>query len=42
MTAMFVFASIPMLDRRSAESRPGFADYAARTSMLVPLPPKRG
>ena len=42
MTAMFVFASVPMLDRRSVESRPGFADYAARTSMLVPLPPRKG
>jgi steroid 5-alpha reductase family enzyme len=37
-----VFASIPMLDRRSAESRPGFAEYAARTSALVPLPPRKG
>ncbi len=42
MTAMFLFASIPMLDRRSVERRPAFADYAARTSALVPWPPRRG
>ena len=40
MTAMFVFASIPMMDKRSAERRPGFAAYAERTSMIVPMPPK--
>jgi steroid 5-alpha reductase family enzyme len=41
MTAMFVFASIPMLDRRSTERRPEFAAYAARTPALVPRPPRR-
>ncbi len=41
MLAMFVFASIPMLDRRSTERRPEFAAYAARTSALVPRPPRR-
>lgn len=41
MLAMFLFASIPMLDDRSRERRPEFADYEARTSALVPLPPKR-
>lgn len=40
MTAMFLFASIPMLDQRSRERRPAFADYAARTSSLVPRPPR--
>ena len=35
MTAMFLFASIPMLDARSAERRPEFAAYAARTRRLV-------
>jgi steroid 5-alpha reductase family enzyme len=39
MIAMFVFASVPMLDERSAARRPGFATYAARTSALVPWPP---
>ncbi|MBM3661077.1 MAG: DUF1295 domain-containing protein [Actinobacteria bacterium] len=42
MTAMFCAASIPMLDRRSQERRPEFAAYAARTSALVPRPPRRG
>lgn len=40
MIAMFVFASIPMMERRSLERRPGYAAYAARTSALVPWPPK--
>jgi steroid 5-alpha reductase family enzyme len=31
-----------MTDRRMAGSRPGFADYAARTSGFIPLPPRRG
>jgi steroid 5-alpha reductase family enzyme len=30
-----------MTDRRMAKSRPGFADYAARTSGFIPLPPRR-
>lgn len=42
MGLMFVLASIPMLDRRSAERRPGFAAYAERTSSLVPWPPRVG
>ena len=29
-----------MTDRRMAGSRPGFADYAARTSGFIPLPPR--
>lgn len=40
MTAMFLFASIPMMDARSAQRRPAYEAYADRTSMLVPLPPK--
>jgi steroid 5-alpha reductase family enzyme len=42
ITAMFCAASIPMLDARSREGRPGFAAYADRTPMLVPRPPRRG
>ncbi len=42
MICMFVFASIPMLDRRSAERRPGFEAYARRTSALIPRPPREG
>ena len=41
MMAMFLLASIPMLDARSAQRRPDFADYAARTRALLPLPRRR-
>jgi steroid 5-alpha reductase family enzyme len=40
MLAMFVLASIPLLDERSRERRPGFAAYERRTSMLVPWWPR--
>jgi steroid 5-alpha reductase family enzyme len=40
MTAMFVFASIPMLDQRSRERRPGYAEYEKRTPALIPRWPK--
>ena len=40
MIAMFLGASIPMMDTRSAERRPGFADYAARTPAIVPRRPR--
>ena len=42
MLGMFCAASIPMLDQRSRDRRPEFAAYAARTSALVPWPPKSG
>lgn len=35
MIVLFVFGSVPMLDRRSHERRPEFAAYARRTSALV-------
>ncbi|MCA9529072.1 MAG: DUF1295 domain-containing protein [Myxococcales bacterium] len=41
MTAMFVFVSIPFMDKRSLERRPGYQDVMDRVSMLVPLPPKK-
>jgi steroid 5-alpha reductase family enzyme len=41
MTAMFHWASIPMLDRRSLERRPGYAEHMARVNALVPSPPPR-
>ncbi|QMU69535.1 DUF1295 domain-containing protein [Streptacidiphilus sp. P02-A3a] len=31
----------PMLERQLRESKPGWADYAARTSGFLPLPPRR-
>ena len=41
MILMFVFASVPMMDERSLARRPGYADYARRTSALVPWLPRR-
>ena len=38
MTALFVFASIPMMDRRSVERRPGYAEYRDRVPALLPRP----
>ncbi len=42
ISAMFVFASIPLMEQRSLERRPAYAAYRARVSALVPLPPRRG
>jgi steroid 5-alpha reductase family enzyme len=41
MVAMFLAASIPMLDDRSRARRPSFAAYANRTPALVPWPPRQ-
>jgi steroid 5-alpha reductase family enzyme len=42
MTYFLVFATgARLLDRHMAD-RPGWAEYAARTSMFFPLPPRRG
>ena len=38
--ALFLFASIPMMEKHNAERRPDYADYKARTSMLLPRPPR--
>ena len=38
MIGLFVFASIPLLDTRSTERRPAYAEYAARTPALLPWP----
>ncbi len=40
IVALFLFASIPMLDERSRARRPAFADYAARTPVLIPRRPR--
>jgi len=40
LVAMFVGASIPLLDQRSRDRRPSFDAYARRTSALVPWPPR--
>jgi len=36
MTAMFAFASIPMMDKRSLERRPEYAGHMKKVSTLVP------
>lgn len=41
MSAMFVFASIPMMDKRSMQRRPAYAEHMRRVSGLIPLPPRR-
>jgi steroid 5-alpha reductase family enzyme len=41
MIAMFLGASIPMMEKRSLERRPQYQDVVDRVSLLVPLPPRR-
>jgi steroid 5-alpha reductase family enzyme len=41
MTAMFVFATIPLMEKRQLKRKPAYADYVRRVSMLVPWPPRR-
>jgi steroid 5-alpha reductase family enzyme len=38
MTAMFLFVSIPLLEKRSLERRAGYQQVIDETSMLIPLP----
>lgn len=40
MAALFLFISIPMIDKRHLERRPEYADHRRRVSRLVPLPPR--
>ena len=40
ITLMFVFASIPMMDKRSLERRPNFEEYMNRTRGILPIPRK--
>lgn len=42
MIAMFLGASIPMMEQRSLERRPTYQDVIDRVPMLLPRPPKRG
>ena len=41
MTGLFAFASLPLMEKRSLERRPGYADVVATTSILIPMPPKK-
>lgn len=40
MFAMFHFASIPMLDERSRQRRPGYEQHMENTTALFPRPPR--
>lgn len=42
MTYFLAFATGARLLERTMMQRPGYPEYAARTSMFVPLPPRRG
>ena len=35
MTALFLFISIPMMERRQLENKPGYADYIKRTRIFI-------
>lgn len=41
MLAMFLGASIPMMEERSLQRRPAYRDVVQRVSRFVPWPPKR-
>jgi steroid 5-alpha reductase family enzyme len=42
MVALFVFASVPLMDRRSLARRPGYAAHMARVGALLPRLSRRG
>ena len=35
MTALFLFISIPMMERRQLQNKPGYAEYKKKTRMLI-------
>jgi steroid 5-alpha reductase family enzyme len=41
ISALFVFASIPLLDRRSVARRPEYAEHMKRVSALIPWFPRK-
>ncbi|MEV6304348.1 DUF1295 domain-containing protein [Actinoplanes sp. NPDC051861] len=41
MVLLFTFVSVPMMDRRSLERRPSYADHMTRVPALLPLPRRR-
>jgi steroid 5-alpha reductase family enzyme len=38
MVVLFVFVSVPLMDRRSLSRRPGYAEHMRRVPALLPLP----
>lgn len=41
MLVLFLAVSIPLMESRSLERRPGYAQVVARTSVFIPWPPKK-
>jgi steroid 5-alpha reductase family enzyme len=41
MSAMFLFVSIPLIEKRSLARRTGYQQVIDETSMLIPLPPRQ-
>ena len=41
MTLMFKYASVPLMDDRSVERRPAYAEHMRKVSALLPLPPRQ-
>jgi steroid 5-alpha reductase family enzyme len=41
-TVLFIGASLPLMETRSRERRPGYAEHAHRVSLIIPWPPKKG
>ncbi len=41
MTALFLFISIPMMEKKIIQTRPEYSEYQERVSMIIPLPPKQ-
>jgi len=41
MLVLFTFVSVPMMDQRSLERRPGYAEHMRRVRALLPLPVRR-
>lgn len=42
MTALFLFISIPMIDKRMLARRPHYKDRIRRVSAVIPWPPRKG
>jgi steroid 5-alpha reductase family enzyme len=40
MTMLFRFVSLPMIETRMRERRPAYAEWAERSSIVIPWPPR--
>ena len=38
--SLFLFASIPMMEKRQRARKPDWDEYAKKTSVLIPMPPR--